>query len=111
MSQLHKRFTDEQIKLLFQSYCQGQVGRADLQEMIGIGKSRFFVLLKTYRSNPDHFTIAYQRKTHARLSPAAETEIEKALLQEKTVVEDPDLPISGYNYSAMKDRLKEKDIS
>ena len=110
MSQLHKRFTDEQIKLLFQSYCQGQVSRADLQEMVGIGKSRFFVLLKAYRSNPDHFTIAYQRKTHARISSAVETEIEKALLQEKAVVEDPDLPISGYNYSAMKDRLKEKDI-
>ncbi|MGB2954763.1 MAG: hypothetical protein WBB64_02215 [Anaerolineales bacterium] len=110
MSQLHKRFTDEQIKLIFQSYCQGQVSRADLQEMVGIGKSRFFVLLKAYRSNPDHFTIAYQRKTHARISSAVETEIEKALLQEKAVVEDPDLPISGYNYSAMKDRLKEKDI-
>ena len=94
MSQLHKRFTDEQIKLLFQSYCQGQVGRADLQKMIGIGKSRFFNLLKEYRSNPNHFTIAYQRKTHARISPGAEKEIEKALLQEKAVVEDPDLPIS-----------------
>ena len=110
MAQLHKRFTDEQIKLLFQSYCQGQVSRADLQEMIGIGKSHFFVLLKAYQDNPDRFTIAYQRKTHARISPAAETEIEKALLQEKAVVEDPDLPISGYNYSAMKDRLNEKGI-
>jgi hypothetical protein len=110
MSQLHKRYTDEQIKLLFQSYCQGRVSRADLQEMIGIGKSRFFVLLKAYRSNPDHFTIAYQRKTHARISSAVETEIEKALLQEKAVVEDPDLPISGYNYSALRDRLKTKGI-
>ena len=73
MSQLHKRFTDDQIKLLFQSYCQGQVGRADLQEMIGIGKPRFFVLLKAYRDNPDRFTIAYHRKTHARISPAAVT--------------------------------------
>lgn len=78
--------------------------------MIGIGKSRFFVLLKAYRINPDHFTIAYQRKTHARISSAVETEIEKALLQEKAFVEDSDLPISGYNYSAMKDRLKKKDI-
>ncbi len=71
MSQLHKRFKDEQIKVLFQSYCQGEISRADLQEMIGIGKSRFFVLLKAYRSNSDRFTIAYQRKTHARLSPRA----------------------------------------
>jgi len=110
MSQLHKRFTDEQIKLLFKSYCQGQISRADLQEMISVGKSRFFMLLKIYRTDQDNFTIAYQRKTHARISPVAEIEIEKALLQEKAVVEDPDLPISGYNYSAMKDRLKEKCI-
>ena len=110
MSQLHKRYTDEQIKLLFKSYCQGQISRTDLQEMMGIGKSRFFMLLKTYRNDQDNFTIAYQRKTHRRLSSTAETEIDKALLQEKAVVEDPDLPISGYNYSAMKDRLKEKDI-
>ena len=110
MSQLHKRYTDEQIQLLFKSYCQGQISRADLQEMMGIGKSRFFVLLKTYRNDQDNFTIAYQRKTHSRLSSAVETEIDKALQQEKAVVEDPDLPISGYNYSAMKDRLKEKDI-
>jgi len=78
--------------------------------MIGIGKSRFFVLLKEYRRDPERFSIVYQRKTHPRISPAAETEIEKALLQEKAVFEDPDLPISGYNYSAMKDRLKEKGI-
>jgi hypothetical protein len=110
MSQLHKRFTDEQIKLLFKSYCQGKISRTDLQEMIGIGKSRFFVLLKEYRNDPAHFTIAYQRKTHTRISPAAESEIERALLQEKVVVEDPDLPISGFNYSAMKDRLKENGI-
>ncbi len=103
MSQLHKHFSDEQIKLLFQSYCQGQISRTDLQEMIGIGKSRFFVLLKEYRRNPDRFSIAYQRKTYARISPEAETEIEKALLQEKAFVEDSDLPISGYNYSAMRD--------
>jgi hypothetical protein len=58
MSQLRKRFTDEQIKVLFQGYCQGLISRADLQEMIGVGKSCFFMLLKAYRSNPDRFSIA-----------------------------------------------------
>jgi len=56
------------------------------------------------------FTIAYQQKTHSRISPAAVTEVRKALLQEKAIIEDPDPPISGYNCSAMKDRLKEKGI-
>jgi hypothetical protein len=39
-----------------------------------------------------------------------ETEIEHALLREKEIVEDPDLPISGYNYTAIKDRLEKKGI-
>ena len=41
MSQIHRRFTDEQVKVLFQGYCQGQFARIDLQELLGIGKSRF----------------------------------------------------------------------
>ena len=44
MSQLHKRFSDEQVKVLFQSYCKGKMSRADIQEILDIGKSRFFVL-------------------------------------------------------------------
>ena len=39
MSQLHKRFNDEQISVLFQSYCQGHLSRADFQGMLGIGAS------------------------------------------------------------------------
>jgi len=42
MSQIHKRFTDEQVKVLFQGYCQGKMNRADIQAMLSIGKSRFF---------------------------------------------------------------------
>ena len=52
MSQIHKRFTDEQVKVLFQGYCQGQLARTDLQDLLGIGKSRFFALLKAYRQDP-----------------------------------------------------------
>lgn len=52
MSHIHKRFSDEQVKVLFQGYDQGQFSRADLQELLGIGKSRFFALLKAYRQDP-----------------------------------------------------------
>jgi transposase len=110
MSQTHKRFTDEQVKVLLQGYCQGQFSRADVQEMLGVGKSRFFELLKAYRDDPDHFTITYRRSTPARLSAEVEVEIEKALLQEKAIVENPDLPVSGYNYTALRDRLQEKGV-
>ena len=103
MGQLHKRFTDEQIKVLLQSYSQGKMRRVDIQEILGIGKTRFFALLKSYRQEADTFSIAYQRKSPAKLSAEVETGIEKALLWEKEIVEDPDLPISGYNFTALRD--------
>ena len=110
MSQIHKHFTDEQVKVLFQGYCQGKIKRADIQEMLSVGKSRFFALLKEYRRDPGAFSVAYQRRTSARLPADVETEVKDALLREKEIVEDPDLPISGYNYSAIRDRLVKKGI-
>jgi len=105
MSQLHKRFTDEQVRVLFQGYCQGQFSRSDLQELLGIGKSRFFVLLKAYRQDPEGFGVEYRRTAPPRLSAEVEAAIASALLREKAIVEDPDLPISNYNYTAIRDRL------
>lgn len=105
MSQLHKRFTDEQLRVLFQGYCQGQFSRSDLQELLGIGKSRFFVLLKAYRQDPEGFGVEYRRTASPRLSAEVEAAIASALLREKAIVEDPDLPISNYNYTAIRDRL------
>jgi len=84
--------------------------RADVQDLLGIGKTRFFALVKSYRHDPEAFSIAYLRTASARLSAAVETRIEHALLREKQIVEDPDLPISGYNYSALRDRLRKDGI-
>jgi len=108
MSQLHKRFTDEQIRVLLQGYCEGKMPRAEIQNMLGVGKARFFALLKRYRQDPTSFSLNFQRSTPARLSNEAEAEIESALLREKEIVENLDLLISEYNYTAMKDRLEER---
>jgi len=111
MDQLHKRFTDEQIRVLFQLYCQGLLTRAGAQEMLSIGKTRFFALLKQYRQDTEAFSVSYKRTTRPGLSATEETEIELALLQEQEIVEDKRLPISCYNYTAMRDRLAKKGIS
>jgi hypothetical protein len=36
MGHLRRRFSDEQIKVLLQSYCQGKIARSDFQEQLGI---------------------------------------------------------------------------
>jgi hypothetical protein len=110
MSQIHRRFTDEQVRMLFQGYCQGQLARSHVQELLDIGKSRFFALLKAYRLDPEGFSVAYRRASPAKLSLQAEDAVKAALLREKAIVEDPDLPISGYNYTAMRDRLEAMGI-
>jgi hypothetical protein len=111
MDQLHKRFTAEQVKVLLQGYCQGTMSRVEVEEMLNIGKTRFFALLKEYQPSPATFSIAYERDTPARLSTRVEAAIEQALLREKELVNDPQLPISDYNYSALRDRLKKTGIT
>jgi hypothetical protein len=111
MDQLHKRFTVEQVKVLLQSYEQGTIDRAEVEEIMQINKTRFFAILKEYRRDPESFSIAYERETPARLSAEVEATMAEELLREKALVEDPQLPISSYNYLAMRDRLKKKGIT
>jgi hypothetical protein len=111
MCQLHRRFSAEQVKFLLQAYCQGTVNRTEVQEILGIGKTRFFALLREYHQDPQGFSLTYRRTSPAKLSSVVENEIARQLLREKKLVENPHLPISGYNYSALRDRLKKKGIS
>ena len=110
MGQLHKRFTDEQVKVLLQGYDEGKMRRAEIQEMLGIGKTRFFALVKQYREKGSAFSLAYERRTNPRLTAQTERMICTALLREREIIEDPDMPISGYNYSAIRDRLRDQGI-
>ena len=71
MTQLHKRFTDEQIRLLFKRYCEGLMPRIEIEEIIGVSKTRFFALVKAYRLSPETFSIAYLRSSSPKLSEQA----------------------------------------
>jgi len=110
MEQIHKRFTAEQVAALLKGYCQGILDRTTVEEVLGIGKTRFFALLDQYRFNPNNFSLAYKRETPARLSAQIEKEIEKELMLEKSLIEDPTLPITTYNYSATRDRLAKRRV-
>jgi hypothetical protein len=45
--QLHKRFTDEQVNELIEKYLRKEVTKNYLQEILGIGKTRF-PIIKAY---------------------------------------------------------------
>ena len=107
MSQVHKRFTSDQVKELLDRYLKNEVEREYLQEILGIKKRRFFVLLKQYKEDPLRFTIQYQRRTPSRsLSPKIENNILRELSIEKKTIENKDIPLKFYNYSYIQNRLQ-----
>ena len=78
MSQLHKRFTSDQFKELFDRYLRNEIERKYIQEILGIKKSWFFMLLKEYKENPTDFTIQYQRTTPPRIISAEIEQMRRA---------------------------------
>ena len=109
MKQIHKRFTNEQVIALFQSYLNHEIEREYIQSVLGIGKSRFFFLIADYRSNPKGFSVAYRRKTPTRMIDSSiEKNIIKELSIDKQAIENKDIPLHHYNYSYIKNRLSTK---
>jgi transposase InsO family protein len=109
MAQVHKNFTDSQVRELFDRYVKGEIKRKHIQAVLGIKKSRFFELLKLYRENEKDFSIEYSRKKPTRgIDPAIEKNIYKELKVDKELIVNPATPIRAYNYSYIKDRLEKK---
>src|SRR4030042_4054341 len=109
MSQLHKHFTSEQVKKLFDRYLNNEVERSYIQEILRLKRRRFFALLKKYREDSQHFSIDYRRTTPTRkISPSIEQNIFKELTIEKAIIQNEEVPLKTYNYSYIKDRLKTK---
>ena len=80
MVQLHKRFTDGQLRELIKRYLREEIDRRYIQEILGIWKRRFFALIHAYRNNTHEFSVQYQRKANIRkLSESTEHNIIKEL--------------------------------
>jgi len=107
MTQIHRRFSNEQARNLFRSYAEGFMERSQVEEVLGISKTRFFALLKLYRKDPRAFSLTYRRRSPCRLEGEAEGLIRKFLLEERAMINDPSLPISSFNYSAIRERLQD----
>ena len=106
MGQIHKRFTDDQVKHLIQRHLKHEIERTYLQSMLDIGKSRFFELIQEYRRNSEGFTVQYHRKSPTHLiDPQVENNILKELKIDKNAIEDKHIPLKRYNYSYVQRRL------
>lgn len=107
MSQLHRRFSTDQAKMIFQLYEQKRLSLEECLEKLAVKKSRFFTLLSSYRKNPNKFNISYNRtKSNNRISPYVEKKIRSELEDEKKIIANPQIPVSCYNYSAIRDAVE-----
>lgn len=109
MTQLHKKFTNDQVKELIERYLKKEIERKYIQEILGIKERRFFSLLKQYRQNPEGFSIEYKRELKTRKIPQSiEDNIIRELAVEKNIILNKDVPLKFYNYSYIKDLLETK---
>jgi len=107
--QLHKNFTDDQAKSLFEKYSKGEIKLNYILQILRIKRSRFFELLTKYRNDQDNFSIQYERKTiNRKIDPDIEKNIIKELRIEKDLIKAKEVPINYYNYSYIKDLLEQK---
>jgi len=107
--QIHKKFTNEQVKDIVSRYLNGEIKRKHVQTILGIGKTRFFALIKEYRLNPDNFSVDYKRTKATRIvAPTIEKNIIKELESTKKFIDNKDIPIYSYNYSFIRNDLKNK---
>jgi len=108
MKQLHKKFTDDQIKELITRYLKKKIARKYVQEILGIKKTRFFALLKRLKYNPENFSISYSRRTPTRkISKYIEKNIFEELKIEKDLIKVKDVPIKYYNCSYIREILEQ----
>lgn len=108
MAQIHKRFGDSDVKALLKKYVKKEIERKYIEDILGIKRRRFCELVKSYKDNPDTFTIEYKRKKPTRkIDKKVEKNILTELKTEKDLIELKDNPIRDYNYSYIKDRLEQ----
>jgi hypothetical protein len=105
--QLHKRLSEEQVKAILENYVSGEITAQSARENLSLKRSQFFDLVKAYRDNSDTFTLTPPKKDNSHLKISGDTEklIIKELKKEKQLIDNKDMPVRFYNYSAVRDDL------
>lgn len=108
MVQIHNNFSDDQVKQLLAWYIDGTMSRQDICLHLGLKQSRFYELLKAYKTNPSKFSVAYGRDyANYKKDRTVTATIHKELELEKSFIDNPNMPIMFYNYSAIRDAIEE----
>jgi len=108
-TQLHKRFTTEQVKVILQWYEEKALTLADARERLEVSEQRFFQLLHAWRKDTSAFSISYpRRRAHNELPEDVDTIIREELEKDKKLIENPAMPVRQYNYAAVRDAVSRR---
>lgn len=106
MSQLHKRFSSDQVKMIMNLYIQKKMELREVLNQLKIKERRFYKLLAKYKKDKINFSVSYNRE-HAnyRIARDIDDVIRVELDKEKVIIENKAIPITEYNYSALRDEV------
>lgn len=103
--QLHKRLRLEQVRLVLDWYQQGLVSQPEACTKLGVKRRRFFTLLRDYRTDNLTSLGSPRSNSHRRIAAAVEVAIRIELARDKALVSNKDIPVTTYNYRAIRDNV------
>lgn len=107
--QIHKRLSKEQVIAVPENYLSGEIKIDGVCLNSGIKRARFFKSLSLHENNPDSFDIKHKGNNgNGKISNEAEKAILEELKVEKKLIDDKNISIKYYNYSAIQELLEEK---
>lgn len=105
--QIHKRLTDEQVKMILSQYVAKEMTSAEAMELLGLKRRQFFEWAQRYRKDPGSFTIQYLRdERNRKIDDSVDRHILEELAIEKALIDNPSVPIRFYNYSYIQDQIR-----
>ncbi len=107
--QIHKRLSEEQVIAILENYLAKEIGTKEAMANLDLKRSQFFNLASQYKNNPDKFNLEHKGNSgNRRISGKAEAKILTELKSDKKLIDDRNIPVKDYNYSAIKESLEEK---
>jgi len=107
MSQLHKRFTSDQVKSSLNAICRMRSNKTPPRSL-ELKKKVFCLVDSIEKISPFHHPI--HRASPPRISEALEKHLLFELSIEKDIIQNKDVPLTSYNYS-LHQRSFEEDLS
>ena len=106
MRQLHKRFTTDQVRMILNLYIMKKMELKEVLNQLEVKERQFYKLLAKYKKDKSNFSIEYPRE-HAnhRLPKDLDDIIRSELDKEKAIIENKAIPVTEYNYSAIRDEV------